>query len=76
MSSKRRNPKKNKAARRPRHDMPGSRRAQLSLDDIYPLLEAASAEALPLMALPAMWLWSVTQDQACDEDWYRILSVT
>ena len=63
-SRRRRNPKKNKAARRPRHGMPGLRRAQLSLDDIYPLLETASAEALPLIALPAVLLWNAAQDRA------------
>jgi hypothetical protein len=44
--------------------MPGLRRAQLSLDDIYPLLETASAEALPLIALPAVLLWNAAQDRA------------
>ena len=64
MSSKRRNPKKNKAARRPRRDMPGLRRAQLSLEEIYPFLEGASPEALPLVALPSMLMWSAAQDRA------------
>jgi hypothetical protein len=66
VSSKRgrRNPKKNRAARRVRHDMPGLRRAQLSMDDIYPLMEAAPPEALPLIALPAVLLWNAAQDKA------------
>jgi hypothetical protein len=47
-----------------RHDMPGPRRAQLTLEDIYPLLEAAPPEALPLVALPAVLLWNAAQDRA------------
>lgn len=63
MSAKRRNPKKNPAARRPRGgDLPGVRRARLELDDIARTLEPASAGALPLMALPAVWLWNMAQD--------------
>jgi hypothetical protein len=57
-------PEKNRAARRVRHDVPGQRRARLSMDDIYPLLETASAETLPLIALPAVLLWNAAEDQA------------
>jgi len=43
MASKRRNPKKNKAARRPRPDMPGLRRARLQLDDVHRIMAPAAA---------------------------------
>ena len=63
MSAKRRNPKKNPAARRPRgRDMPGLPRARLGLDDLADLLLSEPADALPLRALPGLWLWSVAQD--------------
>ena len=42
--------------------MPGLRRAQLRLEDINRLLSRASPEALPLMALPTIWLWNIAQD--------------
>jgi hypothetical protein len=63
MNSKRRNPKKNPAARRRRgRDPSGSPRARFRLDDIGRLLLNAPAEVLPLMALPAVWLWNVAED--------------
>lgn len=62
MASRKKNPKKNPAARRRRPERPGLRRAQLRLEDIDRLLSGATAEALPLMALPAMWLWNMAQD--------------
>jgi hypothetical protein len=64
VSAKPRNPKKNPAARRQRgRDMPGLPRARrFTLEDLAELLMPASADQLPLMALPALWLWSVGQD--------------
>jgi hypothetical protein len=62
MSPKRRNPKKDKAARRRRPDMPGLRRAQLRLDDVLDLLSGAPPGALPLIALPMVWLWNMSED--------------
>ena len=64
VSTKRRNPKKNPAARRPRgRDMPGAPRARrFRLEDLADLLESATADQLPLMALPAVWLWRAGED--------------
>jgi hypothetical protein len=63
MSGKRRNPKKNPAARRRRgRDPSGLPRAQFRLDDISRLLLNAPAEILPLMALPAVWLWNAAEE--------------
>jgi hypothetical protein len=63
MSSKRRNPKKNKAARRPRPARPdGLRQARLHLDQVHRLLAGASPDALPLMAVAAVWLWNLAED--------------
>lgn len=64
MSAKRRNPKKDSAARRRRgHDASGLPRARFRLDDVGRLLLNAPAEVLPLMALPALWLWNAAQDR-------------
>lgn len=64
MSAKRRNPKKNPAARRRRgRDISGFPRARFRLDDVGRLLLNAPAEVLPLMALPAVWLWNVAEDR-------------
>jgi hypothetical protein len=65
MSTKgRRNPKKNPAARRPRgRDLSGLPRARFRLDDVVRLLLRAPAEVLPLMALPAVWLWNLAEDR-------------
>jgi hypothetical protein len=63
MSGKGRNSKKNPAARRRRgHDPSGLPRARFRLDDIGRLLLNAPAEVLPLMALPAVWLWNAAED--------------
>ena len=62
MASRKRNPKKNAAARRRRPDRPGLRRAQLQTEDISRFLSVASAEALPLVALPSFLLWNMAQD--------------
>ena len=63
MSAKGRNPKKNPAARRRRgRDLPGLPRARFRLDDIGRLLLNAPAEVLPLLALPAVWLWNMAED--------------
>jgi hypothetical protein len=63
MSAKSRNPKKNPAARRRRgHDLAGLPRARFRIDDIGRLLQNAPAEVLPLMALPAVWLWNAAED--------------
>jgi hypothetical protein len=62
MSAKRRNPKKNRAARRPRsRELPGLPRTRFQLDDVGRLLVNAPADVLPLMALPAMWLWNAAE---------------
>ena len=63
MSAKNRNPKKNPAARRRRgSDLSDLPRARFQLDDIGRLLLGAPANALPLMALPAVWLWNMAED--------------
>lgn len=63
MSGKRGNPKKNPTARRKRgRDVSGFPRARFRLDDIGRLLLNAPAEVLPLMALPAVWLWNAAED--------------
>jgi hypothetical protein len=63
MASKRRNPKKNRATRRRRSDMPGLRRARLQIDDIHRLMSGAPPAALPLVGLASVWLWNVAQDR-------------
>jgi hypothetical protein len=65
MSAKRRNrnPKKNPAARRRRgRDLPGLPRARFRLEDMGRLLLNAPADVLPLLALPAVWLWNLAED--------------
>jgi len=64
MSAKgRRNPKKNPAARRPRgRNLSGLPRARFRLEDVVRLLLRVPAEVLPLMALPAVWLWNLAED--------------
>jgi hypothetical protein len=64
VASKRRNPKKNKAARRRRPDRPGLRRARLEIEDIHHLMAAAPPAALPLVGLTSLWLWNLAEDQA------------
>jgi hypothetical protein len=64
MSAKSRNPKKNPAARRRRgRDLSDLPRARFRLDDIARLLLNAPPEVLPLMALPAVWLWNAAEDR-------------
>lgn len=64
MSAKRRNPKKNPAARRPRgRDLSRLPRARFRLDDVGRLLLNAPAEVLPLTPLPAVWLWNLAEDR-------------
>jgi hypothetical protein len=64
MNAKRRNPKKDPTARRRRGGaVTGLPRARLRLDDIGRLLSNAPAEVLPLMALPAVWLWNAAEDR-------------
>jgi hypothetical protein len=64
MSAKRRNPKKNRDARRRRgRDLSGLPRARFRLDDVARLLLNAPPEVLPLMALPAVWLWNAAEDR-------------
>jgi hypothetical protein len=64
MNAKRPNPKKNPAARRQRgSDVSGSPRARFRLEDVSRLLMNAPAEVLPLMALPAVWLWNAAEDR-------------
>src|SRR5215467_6343307 len=60
----RRNPKKDKSARRRRPDLPGAGRVSYSMDDVNAHLISASPAALPLYALADLWLWSLAQDQA------------
>jgi len=55
-------PQEERGARRRLPDRPGLRRAQLQTEDILRLLGRASAEALPLVALPSSWLWNMAQD--------------
>jgi hypothetical protein len=64
VASKRRNPKKNKAARRRRPDRPGLHRARLEIEDIHHLMAAAPPAALPLVGLTSLWLWNLAEDQA------------
>jgi hypothetical protein len=65
MSAKRRNPKKDPTARRRRGGggVPALRQARFRLDDVVRLLMNAPAEVLPLMALPAVWLWNAAEDR-------------
>jgi hypothetical protein len=60
----RRNPKKDKTARRRRPDMPGLRRASFGLEDVHLAMWAAEPAALPLAGLTAVWLWNLAQDRA------------
>ena len=61
--SKSRNPKKNPAARRRRgRDLPGLPRTRFRLEDVGRLLLNAPADVLPLLALPAVWLWNLAED--------------
>jgi hypothetical protein len=59
----RRNPKKDKAARRLRPDLPGPRRARFGLDDHNRLMSGASPDALPLIGVTSLWLWNLAQDR-------------
>jgi hypothetical protein len=61
----RRNPKKDKAARRRRPERrPASsgRRVRMSLETVTTLMMNASAETLPLIGLAGVWLWNVAED--------------
>jgi hypothetical protein len=62
MASKRSNPKKNKAARRRPVKPSGLRRAQLGLEQVHRVLMGAPPEALPLVAVAAVWLWNMSED--------------
>ena len=64
VASKKRNPTKNKAARRRRPDRLGLRRARLEIEDIHHLMAAAPPAALPLVGLTSPWLWNLAEDQA------------
>jgi hypothetical protein len=60
----RRNPKKDKSARRRRPDVPGLRRARLGMDDIHVLMANAPPDVLPLITLTSLWLWNLAEDGA------------
>jgi hypothetical protein len=60
----RRNPKKDKTARRRRPDMPGLSRASFTMEDVYGMMAGAPPAPLPLFALTALWLWNLAEDRA------------
>jgi len=52
------------AARRGRRsDLPGSPRARFQRDELLLLLTQTAPEVLPLIALPAVWLWDLTKER-------------
>ncbi|MFI6317113.1 hypothetical protein ACIBG8_06320 [Nonomuraea sp. NPDC050556] len=61
----RRNPKKDKSARRRRPERrPASsgRRVRMGMETVTTLMLNAEAEALPLIGVAAVWLWNVAED--------------
>ncbi|WP_327591418.1 hypothetical protein OHA25_60995 (plasmid) [Nonomuraea sp. NBC_00507] len=62
--ARRRNPKKDKSARRRRpnwRQVPGGR-ARISVETVTQLMLAAPPDALPLVGMAGVWLWNVAQD--------------
>ncbi|MEU4229577.1 hypothetical protein AB0F17_35215 [Nonomuraea sp. NPDC026600] len=62
--ARRRNPKKDKSARRrrpTRHPSAGNQ-ARISVETVSQLMLAASPDALPLVGVAGVWLWNLAQD--------------
>jgi hypothetical protein len=64
VSTKRWKPRKPIPVVRRSPDMPGLRRAHLPLDHVTKLIENAPADVQPLIALAAVWLWNMAEDNA------------
>jgi hypothetical protein len=58
----RRNPKKDKTARRRRPGIGKPRPASFELDHVLRLMAAAPPDALPLVGVTSLWLWNLAQD--------------
>lgn len=63
MSNKRRNPKKDKGARRRRPDRPEpAQQARFQVEDLAKLMAGADPAGLPLITTAGLWLWNLSED--------------